>query len=179
MQTPLSSQPAFGPPDDLTLERKWPHSPSTRRRPKHPNPRCSGRPAILNWLGSPVRTTCDEVLVAGACVVNLPERFYEALTWHRIEAETVSLYNLERGRARCGGAKLCNRFYFLGTKRHFRVRQRAEFSPAVCQCRARDEAEWNIHPEFTSVLFAILRHQKSGSFPRNLFGGNRNGRQGG
>src|SRR3979490_788139 len=40
---PLSSQPTFGPPDDRDTRTKWPHPASTRRRPKHPNPRCSGR----------------------------------------------------------------------------------------------------------------------------------------
>jgi hypothetical protein len=34
---PLSSQPALGPPDDRDARTKSPHSPSTRRRPKHPN----------------------------------------------------------------------------------------------------------------------------------------------
>src|SRR6266567_6445482 len=42
---PLSSQPAFGPPDDRDPRTKWSHSASTRGRPKYPNPRCSGRPA--------------------------------------------------------------------------------------------------------------------------------------
>src|SRR5450759_2052363 len=36
---PLSSQPTLGPPDDRHARTKWPHSASTRRRPKHPNPR--------------------------------------------------------------------------------------------------------------------------------------------
>src|SRR3981189_2921514 len=55
---PLSGQPAFGPPDDRDARTKWPHSPSTRRRPKHPNPRCSGRPAHPKLArNQPVRTT--------------------------------------------------------------------------------------------------------------------------
>ena len=55
---PLSGQPALGPPDDRDARTKWPHPPSTRRRPKHPNPRGSGRPAHpkLAW-NQPVRTT--------------------------------------------------------------------------------------------------------------------------
>ena len=40
---PLSSQPALGPPDDRDARTKWSHLPSTRRRTKHPNPRCSGK----------------------------------------------------------------------------------------------------------------------------------------
>src|SRR5450755_1452088 len=40
---PLSSQPARGPPDDRDARTKWPHSASTRRRQKHPNPGSSGR----------------------------------------------------------------------------------------------------------------------------------------
>src|SRR6266581_557508 len=55
---PLSSQPACGPPDDRDPRTKWPHSPSTRRRQKHPNPRCSGRPAHPKLAqNQPVRTT--------------------------------------------------------------------------------------------------------------------------
>jgi hypothetical protein len=38
---PLSSQPALGPPDDRDARTKWPDSAPTRRRPKHPNPRCA------------------------------------------------------------------------------------------------------------------------------------------
>src|SRR5664279_465505 len=41
---PLSSQPALGPPDDRDARTKRPHSPPTRRRPKHSNPHCSARP---------------------------------------------------------------------------------------------------------------------------------------
>src|SRR5258707_7205818 len=40
---PLSRQPALGPPDDRDARTKWSHLPSTRRRTKHPNPRCSGK----------------------------------------------------------------------------------------------------------------------------------------
>src|SRR5258708_15330265 len=37
---------------------KWPHSPSTWRPPKYPNPRCSERPANLKLArNQPVRTT--------------------------------------------------------------------------------------------------------------------------
>src|SRR6266571_152062 len=55
---PLSGQPALGPPDDHDARTKWPHPPSTRRRSKHPNPRCSGRPAHPKLArNQPVRTT--------------------------------------------------------------------------------------------------------------------------
>jgi hypothetical protein len=36
-------QPAHGPPDDRDPRTKWPHSASTRSRPKHRNPRGSRR----------------------------------------------------------------------------------------------------------------------------------------